>query len=81
MDKVEIRSCVNSLLTQPIRVSTMQRLLISWAIALLSILDVSNVYAAVLVIDTIIMHSIPHINIALFYFTIKNWKMLRISIF
>ena len=59
----------------------MQRLLISWAIALLSILDVSNVYAAVLVIDTIIMHSIPQIGIALFYFTIKNWKILRLSIF
>jgi hypothetical protein len=50
----------------------MQRLLITWAIALLSIFDVSNIHAAVLVIDTIIMHSIPQLGTTLFCFTIKK---------
>jgi len=59
----------------------MQHLLIAWAIALLSIFDVSDVHAAVLVIDTIIMHSIAQLGTALFCFTIRRGKMLRLSIF
>lgn len=55
----------------------MKRLLIAWAIALLSIFDVSNVHAAVLVIDTIIMHSIPQLGTALFCFTIKKGENVK----
>jgi hypothetical protein len=55
----------------------MQRLLIAWVIALLSIFAVLNVHAAVLVIDTIIMHSIPQIGTALFCFTIKKWENIK----
>jgi hypothetical protein len=50
----------------------MKHLLMVWSIVLLSILDGSNVHAAVLIIDTIIMHSIPQLGTTLFCFIIKK---------
>jgi hypothetical protein len=50
----------------------MQRRLSAWVLTLLSLLAVSPVHAGLLVIDTLIMHSMPQLGTALLCFTITQ---------